>query len=290
MDETALENIPRFSWGEIKKRISERSPFEAISPMGTVLFRVKTYEPWLGLAAHAGHRVREELIPKMGIDENERLYEEDAYVDYFISSAPIQIVGLDSRFEYDVNRARDHAVYLKPFESWGKKVWKTPPTKDELELSYQKYDEFHELLDYFVEQMTGMFEKILVMDMHSYNYKRQTYAGRANALPLFNLGTTAIDRTKHKPVIEKVLKHLGEISLPGIPASVAENDVFKGNGAIASAVASKYSDSLLLNIEVKKVYMNETTGELHPSHVKALSESFAKLGRSVMQGLSGGKK
>src|SRR6516162_6581779 len=119
MDEQRLENIRRCSWADFKKHIAEKTPFEAISPLGTALIRIKSFEPIIGLAIHAGHRVREELLSKMAIDETDRLYEEDFGVEQFIADFPIQMIGLDSRYEYDINRKCNESVYLKPFQSWG---------------------------------------------------------------------------------------------------------------------------------------------------------------------------
>ena len=96
MDERTLERLPRFSWEDLKKKIDAKAPFEALSPMGTMLLRVKEYQPLIGLAVHAGHRLREELQSKMGIEEDDRRYDEDTHSDYFISDFPIQLIGLDS--------------------------------------------------------------------------------------------------------------------------------------------------------------------------------------------------
>ncbi|HLG20746.1 MAG TPA: N-formylglutamate amidohydrolase [Bdellovibrionota bacterium] len=289
MDEKSLERIPRFSWGEIKKHLEAKAPFEVISPMASALIRVKRYEPLIALAIHAGHRVREEMTVKMSIEEDERLHEEDVHVEQFIAEAPIQMIGLDSRFEYDVNRPRGNSVYLKPMESWGKKVWRTPPSKDELEISYQKYDEFHELLEFIVETITGYFPKPVILDLHSYNYRRQSYNGKENSLPVLNLGTTALDRKKHAKSIDRALSDLAAIKLPGVPMVVKENDVFKGNGAVAKAMASKFPESLLLNIEIKKVYMNEENGDFHPAILNALKESLHKFARTTMEQFAGFK-
>src|SRR5262249_29499494 len=158
------ERLPRYSWAEIKKHVEAKSPFEAISPMGTALIRIKKYEPLVGLATHAGHLVREELQMKMAMEDVERRVEEGPGTDEFVANYPIQMIALDSRYEYDIDRPREESVYLKPFQSWGKKVWRTPPTKDELNICFQKYDEFHELFDYLVGEFVTMFERVLCLD------------------------------------------------------------------------------------------------------------------------------
>lgn len=152
MDERVLEKIKRLSWGDIKKNLAARAPFEAISPLGTMLVRVNEYVPLIALMPYTGHRVREEIASKMSIEDDQRAADEDAGLAAMVQPFPVQIFGLDSRYEYDLDRAKADAIYLKPFQSWGKKVWVNPPAKDEIDLSMQKYDEFHDLVDFFVDE------------------------------------------------------------------------------------------------------------------------------------------
>ena len=287
MDEATLEKYSRISWGEIKKNITEKTPFEAISPMATCLIRVKAYEPMIALAPHAGHRVREELQSKMEIEEEERLKEEDPYVEQFIANAPFQMICIDSRFEYDVNRPRPRSVYLKPFESWGKKVWNHPPTKDELEISYQKYDEFHELLQFFMEELSTQCKKMVLIDMHTYNFRRPSLTGRQDSLPVLNLGTKLIDRKKHSKALDHVFKELQKIRLPGVENTVQENGPFCGDGQIAKVMADQWPDTLFLNIEVKKIFMNEESGEPDKKLLQAFSESLQNLGQLALNTFGG---
>ncbi len=279
MDERYLEKLRRFSWADFQKLVEDGTPFETISPMGTALFRVKHYEPCIALGVHAGHRVREEFLSKMAIEEQDRLYEEDVGVEQMIQDFPIQMIGLDSRYEYDLNRPRDQSVYLKPFQSWGKKVWLHPPSKEELNISYQKYDEFHEMLDFLVERMTARFGKLLVLDAHSYNFRRQNYQGREHTLPTFNLAASATDQKKYRAVLDRIAQNLAKIRIGGAAATVKENDVFKKDGAVAAVLEKKYPDAFVLPVEIKKVYMDERTGELAPSVIESLRHGiFAAVG------------
>jgi hypothetical protein len=262
MDERILERLPRVSWNDITKKLTDKAPFEALSPMGTMLLRVKEYRPLIGLAVHAGHRLRDELQMKMGIDEEERKYDEDTYSDYLVSDFPIQLIGLDSRYEYDLDRKREQAVYLKPFQCWGRKVWQSPPTKGELEICLQKYDEAHELIAYFVEQVIAVHQKAVVFDLHTYSYKRPMHGNKSSTLPVFNVGTTKLDRAKHVQGIETLLSELRKVQLSGINVTVAENDVFKGDGAVISEIAPKFPEALIFALDIKKVFMDETTGKI----------------------------
>lgn len=282
MDEKVLEEIPRFSWANIKKHLAEKTPFEAISPMGTALIRIKSYQPLVGLALHGGHQVREEFQMKMAIEDLERRIEEGPATDDFITSFPIQMIALDSRYEYDLDRPREESVYLKPFQSWGKKVWRTPPTKDELEMSYQKYDEFHELFDFMVEQFTEMFGKIFCLDLHTYSPKRPTFVGKMGALPMFCVSSTDTDRKQFKEPIDYFISQLGKVNLPGGGSGVKENDPFKKDGALTTAFSTKFADSLFLPIEIKNIYLHDETGELDPAIVAPLTDLFGSLGSTCL--------
>lgn len=274
MDENSLIRLPRFSWNEIKKHWDAQTPFEAISPIATCIIRVKKYSPLIGLAMHAGHRVRVELQSKMAIEEEERTYEEDLGVEAFVEEFPIQLIGLDSRYEYDVNRPREQSVYLKPFQSWGKKVWQTPPTKEELEISYQKYDEFHELIDYFTEQSVARQGKALVLDVHSYNYRRPNLAPRVDTLPVFNLAVSDNDKKLHGKILATLTQELMRADLPGTSISVKENDVFKKDGAAALAIDARQLKALVVPVEVKKIYMDERTGQINPDVTGRLAKAM----------------
>jgi N-formylglutamate deformylase len=256
MDEATLDPIPRFTWDQLKKRLAEKSPFEAISPLGTALVRVRAYEPLVGLAVHAGHRVREELLSKMVIEESDRLAEEDQGVESLIADFPVQVVGLDSRFEVDLNRPRDKAVYLKPFESWGRKVWLHPPSREELEISYTKHDEFHEILTFLVEWFVAQSGKVFLLDVHTYN-DRSPRPGRRSPLPLVNVATSPADRTHHPGTVDFLLSELRRLSWEGNAAIVAENDVSRKEGAVPATVSRHEPSALLLPIDVKKTALGD---------------------------------
>ncbi len=282
MDERLLERLPRFTWNDLKKNIDSKTPFEALSPMGTMLLRVKAYQPLIGLAVHAGHRLREELQTKMGIDEDDRRYDEDTHSDYFIEDFPIQLIGLDSRYEYDIDRKRDQAVYLKPFQCWGKKVWQMPPSKEELAISYQKYDEAHELIEFFVEQILAYFHKAVVIDLHTYSFKRQMYGAKSASLPIFNIGTTRIDRNRHGKFVDALMEDLKKLQLNGSAVTVLENDVFKGDGAVVTEIAKKFPEATPLPLDIKKVFMDEATGRIDAPTADQIRATLVTIARRLV--------
>lgn len=282
MDEITLENIPRLTGDELQKRLERKEPFEARSPLATCLIRVKAWQPLMGNVSHAGHRVREELLMKMSISEQERTQEEDVRVDLFAESLPVQIVALDSRYEYDVNRPRERAVYLKPLESWGKRVWEHPPTLDELHFSLAKYDDYHDTLEMVVQALQAAFGSVLVFDLHSYNHQRPAQKNRQAELPSFDLVLSAEDRAVHAGTIACLKEELQKVNTPQGPATVKENAVFIKDGAIAARLQPWFPQVLTLPIEIKKFYVNEFTGALNAAAVASLQQDFRILFPKVL--------
>jgi len=84
-------------------------------------------EPLVATAIHDGHEIREELREVMLIDEADRLREEDPVTGQWASFAATHIIARRSRFEFDLNRPRDRAVYVEPADAWGLNVWKEKP-------------------------------------------------------------------------------------------------------------------------------------------------------------------
>lgn len=275
MEEITLESIPRISWEELQTRFEGQESFEALSPLATCLIRVREFKPLIANVSHAGHRVREEIQAKMLIEESQRLVEEDVGVDLFLDSFPIQIIALDSRYEYDVNRPRERAVYLKPFQSWGKRVWQQPPTKEELAFSLEKYDEFHDVVEFVVSFMQKVFGSTLVFDLHSYNHQRPSSAGKST--PSFDLVLLDEDRKAHQATIAFLKTQLQAIQTPEGLATVQENAIFEKDGAVAERLRPFLPKVLTLPIEIKKFYVDERTGEVFPEVVRSLQASLNEI-------------
>ena len=107
---------------------------------------VRTAGPIWAAAIHAGHRVRAELAERLAIDESMRLREEDPFTDQWTELAPNRITVSVSRFEVDLNRPREQAVYLKPEDAWGLPLWRVAPFEEMIRTSRQKHDAFYAAL------------------------------------------------------------------------------------------------------------------------------------------------
>ena len=67
--------------------------------------------PIVATAIHDGHAVRPEVAELLALDSATRLREEDPFTGRLAAVAPTYLVALRSRFEIDLNRPRDQAVY-----------------------------------------------------------------------------------------------------------------------------------------------------------------------------------
>ena len=72
----------------------------------------------VAVALHDGHDIRAEVAPLLAVSESDRTREEDPFTAMWTTVADTQIVVKRSRFEFDLNRPREQAVYLSLEDSW----------------------------------------------------------------------------------------------------------------------------------------------------------------------------
>ncbi len=251
---------------EITKLIEKEQTFEALASDHSFSIKINRYVPYCCTAIHDGTNLRDQIKRKIAIDDYGRWYEEDPHTGQFIDSLPITIVGLDSRFEYDLNRKPEDCIYE---EAWGKKVWKRTLTPSEKKTSLQKHHNFYKVVHALVQKLEDLYGSCVVYDLHSYNYQRWD-----RPVPLFNIGTERIDRSKYGTFIENWETELSSISLSGIQNQTAINDVFFGRGYNLEFITQNFSNTLVLATEIKKVYSNELTGEDYPKLIRELQQKL----------------
>ena len=197
-----MVQVEVLSIDEIIKKISSEEPFEAVPTDRSFHIKIRDYIPFVSAAIHAGNKFRNNLVNKVIHSDYERWYEEDPHTDTFISSLPLTIVGLDSRFEYDLNRDPESCVYK---DAWGKPVWKKPLSKALIKESFQKHHKFYKVIDALITVIEKKYGGCIVYDIHSYNYVRHK-----KDVPVFNIGTKRIDEkgTKnHRLLVQKTNQH-----------------------------------------------------------------------------------
>lgn len=240
--------------------------FECLTEDGALAIKIEAYVPSICTAVHAGHQFRSSLQRFCHLTEAERLYEEDPFTDQFIAAMPITLVAMDSRYEYDLNRPLATCIYKS---AWGKKVWlKALPAK-ERQSSVNKHQQFYRILDALLARIEKQFKAVLVFDVHAYNHLRIE-----TETPTFNLGTEQLDLDRWSTVVERTRKRLQKIELSNLPVTVATNQVFYGRGYLTSHINSRFANTLVLPLEIKKVYMDELAGKAYPIIMNSLSQQF----------------
>ncbi len=239
-------------------------------------------------ALHSGHLLRPELLSRSALDEATRLREEDPCTEQWATVAPNWLIPLRSRFEVDLNRARNEAVYLEPKDAWNLKLWKSPPTRPMIEYSLEEYDAFYRELEVFLSEMERRYGHFVVYDLHAYNHRRQgpehPPADPATH-PDINLGTGTMNRKRWAPLVERFLRDVACYDFPGRRLTVGENVVFRGR-QFPRWVHSRFPETgCVLSIEVKKFYMDEWTGKVDPFLLRAVHDVIASTVPGVIEEL-----
>jgi N-formylglutamate deformylase len=237
--------------------------------------------PVVATALHGGHDLRPAIARRIRVADDARRREEDPGTDRLTTIVDTQVVVHRSRFEVDLNRPRERAVYREPDAAWGLDLWEgAAPTDDLIAESLEVWDDFYArvaaLLDIVAEQ--GRF---VVLDLHSYNHRRDGAAAAPSPVadnPEVNVGTGSLDRAQWAPVVERFMDDLRTQVVAGEHLDVRENVRFTG-GHLARWVDERYAGRGCAHaIELKKTYMDEWTGEIDDGH---LAELRAALGATV---------
>lgn len=241
--------------------------FQAEVEFGAFIIKIDEYAPIICAAIHNGHNLRHDLEKSFLLTKEERFYEEDPYTDELISSFPIQLIGNDSRFEYDLNRAKTLSTYFKT--AWDKQVWDKPLSQKQRNKSHNKHQSFYNVLEALVETIEQQFNNAIVFDIHSYNHSRIS-----QDTPTFNLGAGQIDIERWGSVVNRFEKELNRITLPNIEVRAATNEIFQGRGYLITHINAHFDNTLVLPTEVKKVFMNESSGDVYPLVLEELKTEF----------------
>ncbi len=246
--------------------------------------------PLVATAIHDGGELRDELCPQVVIDRDARRREEDPYTARWTGMAPTRIVGLRSRFEVDLNRPRDKAVYRVPEDCWGLRVWKAELSGDVAARSLAEYDAFYSMLRDVYSQLADQHGHFVVFDLHSYNHRRegagQPAAGVARN-PQINVGTATLrSREPWARLIERFIDELGACEFGGERLDVRENVKFQGGEHPRWTHAMFPDSACVLAVEVKKFFMDEWTGVPDQKALQAVGEALASTVPGVREELA----
>ncbi len=243
----------------------------------TIWQLTKGHGSLLASAVHDGHHSRDEVVQHYALDDLARLREEDPFTGEWTQLAPTRIIGTRSRFEVDLNRPRDQAVYRVPADAWGLQVWQDDPTEDLFARSLAAYDAFYAAMHELFTETAKAEGKFVVYDLHTYNHRRGGPDGPEADLsenPQVNIGTGTLDRERWAPVIDTLIEHLRSFDFPGGKLDVRENVKFRG-GNWPRWIHEQFPESgCAIAIEFKKFFMDEWSGQPNRQLVEAIGEAL----------------
>lgn len=257
----------KLSTREMIDKIEREEIFHAVAEDYSFSLKIDDYVPYACTAIHDGHHFRKSLWKNCYHSAHERWYEEDPSTGDMISGLPITVIAHDSRFEYDLNRHPDQAIYDT---AWGKNLWKIPLSEEIKSEGLKKHENFYKVILTLMVKLEEMFGSVVVYDMHSYNWKRWE-----REVPVFNIGTNNVDQVKYQTAINQWQEILGKLELPiDQKVTCGVNDVFQGNGYLLKYITNNTLNTLVLATEISKVYCDEEKGIIFPEVVKAVKDQF----------------
>ncbi|MEY8849070.1 N-formylglutamate amidohydrolase [Psychroserpens sp. XS_ASV72] len=259
--------MERLSIAQIIDNINAEKTFHAVAEDYSFTLKIDDYVHYVCGAVHDGHQFRNELWDNCLHTEYDRWYEEDPETKNMVVSHPIVIAGCDSRFEYDLNRTPDEAVFET---AWGKQLWKSPLPDDQKKKSQDKHANFYKVVHALISKLESKFGICIVYDMHSYNWRRWD-----REVPTWNLGTSNVDNDRFGDVIETWRQSLSEIPFPqDIKSTAAINNTFYGNGYFLKFITKAFENTLVLATEIAKVYCHEYDQVIYPEVVATVESEL----------------
>ena len=232
--------------------------------------------PIIAVAIHDGHEIRQEVVQALEIDESGRLTEEDPFTGKWTKISNNSIVVKMSRFEVDINRVREKAVYIQPEDAWGLKVWKTNPGSEIIKRSLAKYDSFYSSVHKIFTDLQSRFKKFVVFDLHSYNHRHNGPNAKPNdpALNPEKVRAEELSVEQWERIINRFIHDLANYNYLGRKLDVRENIKFRG-GHFAKWTHQNFPESAcVLSIEFKKFFMDEWSGKPDNKQIQAIADAL----------------
>jgi hypothetical protein len=228
----------------------------------------------MATAIHDGHDLRPEVADAMALPDEERLREEDPFTGDTVIGVPSHIVVHRSRFEFDLNRPPDGAIYRTSDQSWGLEVWKDGCGEDLAARSLAIHSEYYRMLGALLDGIAARHERFVVIDVHSYNHRRDGPNGPPTPqeeAPDINIGTFSMPREHWAYLIDPLIDSLRRFDFNGRRLDVRENVAFQGRGYQTRFVHERYPlRACAIALEFKKFFMDEWTGQPDPAEIEAM--------------------
>jgi hypothetical protein len=240
--------------------------------------------PVLATAIHEGHELRPEIAAQMSLSDLDRLREEDPFTGEAVRGVPMHIVAHRSRFEFDLNRESEGAVYRTPAECWGLRVWNSESLADDLvQQSVELHSEYYRMLGGLLDQVAVRHERFLLIDVHSYNHRRDgpnSPPTAQEAAPDINIGTSSMPRNEWAYLVDPLMEAMATFDFNGRRLDVRENVAFQGKGEQTRFVHTRYAGrGCAIALEFKKFFMDEWSGEPDQNEIAAMRNLIAHVAR-----------
>ena len=231
-------------------------------------------DPIIATAIHDGHAVAATTLARMLLPEDQRLREEDPHTGQAIVDVPTHVIALRSRFEADLNRGLDQAVYMDPTQCWGLQVWKVAPDDTLLGHLHDYHRSFYRMLGDVLDAIVARHGRFVLLDVHSYNHRRDgpdaAPTPQAQA-PDINIGTFSMPRERWSFLLDPLFEDMRSFDFNGRRLDVRENVAFQGKGELTRFVHERYPQTgCAIALEFKKFYMDEWAGTPHPDELAAM--------------------
>lgn len=241
--------------------------------------------PVVASAIHDGHDLRAEVADAMVLADSDRLREEDPYTGEAVIDVPTNIVVHRSRFEFDLNRAPEQAVYRTTEQSWGLTLWRDGCDEQLAARSLAIHAEYYRMLGALLDGVAARHQRFVLIDVHSYNHRRQGPAeppSPQHEAPDVNIGTFSMPREHWAFLIDPLCDAIRGFDFNGRSLDVRENVAFQGKGYQTRFVHERYPlTGCAIAFEFKKFYMDEWTGEPDRDEVDAMRRLIGLVARTA---------
>ena len=247
--------------------------------------------PVAAAAIHDGHGLRAEVAALIALSDADRLREEDPFTGQAIVDVPTHIVAHRSRFEADLNRDAQTAVYRTPEQCWGLNVWRTPPGEDLVERSLEYHRRFYAAIAAVLDEIAADYPRFVLLDIHSYNHRRdgpEASPASAEGAPEINIGTFSMPRNDWAWLLDSLIQVMRAYDFGGRNLDVRENVAFQGRGELTRFVHERYPGvGCAIAVEFKKFYMDEWSGKpdaMALDHMRGFVSHVAAVARELLDG------
>ncbi len=241
-------------------------------------------------AIHHGHGLRAEVREALAISDDARLREEDPFTGEAVAGVANHVIVYRSRFEVDLNRAAEEAVYRSPEQCWGLVLWRSAPSDALVDRSLALHAAFYRMMGGLLDDVSARHDRFVLLDVHSYNHRRDgpdAPPTPQEQAPDINIGTFSMPRDRWAFALDPIMDAMRGFDFNGRRLDVRENVAFQGRGALTRFVHERYPErGCAIALEFKKFYMDEWTGEPDPAELAAMRRFIASTARAAAEALA----